>query len=151
MAHSVTSNQAACWALKDSVVESVGIFLHGESTPCKFKPDALNLEKGLIVDIKTTRDASLSGFNYQARSLKYNIQAAFYIMGVEALYGRSFDFLFVAVESAPPFGVGVYSINSDVLLKSRDLIEKTIPEITKAIELNEFNDYNNNDIMELQF
>lgn len=67
----------------------------------------------VLVDLKTTRDAAPKGFARAAWDYGYHRQAAWYQDAVEALEGDVRPFLFVVVESAPPYDSAVYSLRQD--------------------------------------
>lgn len=74
----------------------------------KCKPDMLG---DLIVDIKTTKDASPEGFKKSLYSyFNYALSAAFYQDIVADITGKVKPFLFCAVESAPPHAVAWYEM-----------------------------------------
>ncbi|MDE2724425.1 MAG: PD-(D/E)XK nuclease-like domain-containing protein [Gemmatimonadota bacterium] len=89
--------------------------LDGEQIPviCKGLLDALVPGMGdrplTIMDIKTAADGSPDAFMRSVAVYNYHIQAAFYRDGLFAQTGdRDIEFVFVVVESAPPYAVGVY-------------------------------------------
>lgn len=88
---------------------------------CKGRLDALNAKHGLVLDLKTAKDASPRGFARAAADLQYHGQAAFYLNGLAA-DGIEAEFLFLAVEKAPPFAVGVYHIGGEELEAGRRLV-----------------------------
>jgi hypothetical protein len=68
---------------------------------------------GVIVDLKTAADASAAGFAHSVASYRYHVQDAFYSQAA-ASCGHSVEhFLFVVVESAPPFNVAVYRLDDE--------------------------------------
>ena len=69
---------------------------------CKGKLDIVNSKKRFIADLKSTGDASLSGFKKSIRNFKYHKQAAFYLdaLGYD-------DYYIIAVEKTAPYGFGV--------------------------------------------
>ncbi len=76
-------------------------------TLCKCRPDKVN--KGYLVDLKTTSDASPEGFSRSLMAYRYHVQAAWYLRGYEAATGvRPEGFVFIAVEKKPPFSVALY-------------------------------------------
>lgn len=86
---------------------------------CKCRPDWWN--GSMLVDLKTTEDASPEGFARSIANYRYHVQAAFYMQGTGAT-----RFLFVAVEKKPPYAVAVYELDADSLdvghaLRMRDL------------------------------
>jgi len=68
---------------------------------CKARADKLlTHERSLCVDYKTTRD--LAGFDRQIINLGYDVQAAFYLAGLEATTNAPWFFGIVAQESSSP-------------------------------------------------
>ncbi len=70
---------------------------------CKGRIDKLNDGKSLIVDLKTTEDAS--DFSKSIARWHYDRQAAFYSDGLAILTGKTYRFCIVAVEKELPFAV----------------------------------------------
>lgn len=76
-------------------------------TLCKCRPDKVN--RGYIIDLKTTSDASPEGFEKSMMKYRYHVQAAWYLRGYEAATGiKPEGFIFIAVEKNPPYSVAVY-------------------------------------------
>lgn len=77
----------------------------------KCKPDGICESLHLIIDLKTTEDASPVAFGRSALKYRYDVQAAFYSDIYEAVYKhRPEGFIFIAVEKTPPYAVAVYVI-----------------------------------------
>lgn len=74
---------------------------------CKCRPDWLNLP--LIVDVKSTEDASRDAFMRSAWNYRYWVQAAWYMDGVEQATGQRVDaFIFAAFEKSAPHACAFY-------------------------------------------
>lgn len=88
---------------------------------CKCRPDRIPSNgAGVLVDLKTTSDAGEYGFTRSVSSYGYARQAAFYLDGVNAATGSSFDaFVFVAVEKEAPFRVETYLLDEEFLAWGR--------------------------------
>ena len=87
---------------------------------CRCRPDFYR-EDGIIVDLKTTDDASPEGFARSIAKYNYNVQAAFYSDGVEESTGHPVKgFVFVAVEKSPPYAVAVYQLDMQGVELGRD-------------------------------
>ena len=73
----------------------------------------------LIVDLKTTMDASPDAFARTAANFNYPLQAAYYVDGLQAAGIASPDavtsFVFLVVEKTPPYGVAVYTLPEDAI------------------------------------
>jgi exodeoxyribonuclease VIII len=79
---------------------------------CRCRPDFYREDLGVIVDLKSTEDASPSEFARSIAKYNYNIQSAFYQDGVEAATGDFIKgFVFVAVEKKAPYAVAVYRLD----------------------------------------
>jgi exodeoxyribonuclease VIII len=70
----------------------------------------------LLVDLKTTEDASPRGFAKSIAQWRYQVQAAWYMDGVEQATGtRPEQFLFVCVEKKAPYAVAVYAADAEMI------------------------------------
>lgn len=81
----------------------------------------------VIVDLKTTRDASPRKFGADAYRLGYHIQFALYADGYHAITGIHPRVICIAVESRAPYEPAVFEVPADALDRGReeydDLIE----------------------------
>lgn len=83
---------------------------------CKCRPDWLTDDGGLIVDLKTTEDASPAGFRKSIANWRYFVQASWYLDGVQAATGRRPEqFIFICVEKKPPYAVAVYAADAEMI------------------------------------
>ena len=83
---------------------------------CKCRPDWLTNDGNLIIDLKTTEDASPSGFQRSVANYRYHCQASWYLDGVEAATGHRPDqFIFICVEKKPPYAVAVYAADAEMI------------------------------------
>jgi len=65
----------------------------------------------VLVDYKTSRDITPSGFASEIANFGYHRQAAFYRMGARELFGRDMPFLFIVSKNRPAYGCEVYELN----------------------------------------
>lgn len=74
----------------------------------KCRPDWLT-DSGWLVDIKTTQDASLKGFQKAVANYRYHVQAAHYLNVFKLATGDTpRGFIFIAVESSDPYACQVF-------------------------------------------
>jgi hypothetical protein len=99
----------------------------------KGRLDGWKRDEGIIVDLKTARDASPRGFGRAAAAYGYHTQAAQYHGGLEALTGESATYYIVAVEKEPPFLTAVYEVATDQLDAGREAVEDGINAYREAI------------------
>ena len=79
---------------------------------CRCRPDFYRQDLGIIVDLKSTRDASHKEFAKAIGNYGYHRQSAMYADGVEAATGDYIKgFVFVACESTAPYAVAVYQLD----------------------------------------
>lgn len=86
---------------------------------CRGRIDWLNPKA--MVDVKSARDASPTGFGRAAADLRYDLQAAAYIDGYEQLTGERLPFLFIAAETTAPNLVAVHQLPDEALERGRRL------------------------------
>lgn len=91
---------------------------------CKARPDWLPpARNGAIrpLDLKTCADESPSGFGRAAARLRYDLQAAHYTAGIEAVTGHKVEaFVFGAVSSKPPVLAVPYVLTDEVRSQGED-------------------------------
>lgn len=108
----------------------VSIFWIDEETGiyCKARPDWLPRIAGkrhgpsvTPLDLKTCADESPNGFSRAAARLRYDLQAAHYTAGIEAVTGMRVDnFVFGAVTSKPPVLAVPYVLTDEIRDQGRD-------------------------------
>ena len=96
--------------------------------PCKVRLDALTEVNGqpIIVDLKTTADASTDGFMRSAVKYGYDFQAAMYSEGYEKNYGKKPLFVFIAIEKEAPYSVNILLADDAFLQCGYDIFRELI-------------------------
>ena len=88
---------------------------------CKCRPDWLTDDGSIVVDLKTTKDASPRGFKQSIANFSYQKQAAWYLHGIEQATGRRPDqFIFICVESSAPYACAVYAADVEMIERGHD-------------------------------
>jgi hypothetical protein len=83
---------------------------------CKCRPDWFTDDGAIVVDLKTTRDASPRGFRRSIADYRYHVQAGWYMHGVEQATGKRPDqFIFICVETTAPYAVAVYAADAEMI------------------------------------
>jgi hypothetical protein len=110
-----------------SLIEHTG-FYEIEGTPCKVRPDLYNKDSGIVLDLKTTIDASQKGFAKSVRQYGYLFQAAWYMTALRAMGERPKQFVFLVVEKSAPYATACYTLdNAD--------IEREKPRVLEACKI----------------
>jgi hypothetical protein len=100
---------------------------------CKCKPDMVLPELGLIIDVKTTRDASPASFNRSIGDLGYARQAAFYKLACREKYGEDFRFQFFCVKTSAPYESAVYELDDASIAVGFDEVEQLLTEYKSRV------------------
>lgn len=118
MGHSVFRHPAASMLLAMPGKAETTHMWTDEATglQCKCRPDWLTDDGSLIVDLKTTEDASPTGFRKSIANFRYFVQASWYLDGVERATGkRPEQFIFLCVEKRAPFACAVYAADAEMI------------------------------------
>ena len=93
----------------------------GTGLECKCRPDWHSLDGRLVVDLKTTKDASRVEFAKSIAGFDYHLQAAW---NLDALGAE--QFLTIAVENVRPFAVAVYPASAAMLAAGRRRVDAAL-------------------------
>lgn len=137
MAHS-----SARSLLLGGVVEQTLIWQDAETGIwLKIRPDCLNFDFGVCLDLKSTEDASGSAFRRSCTNYQYDIQAAVYLEGLRANYNRDFDFAFLAVEKEAPHGTALYGAPEEMLEDGRIAFRRALRILRQCLDNGEWPGY----------
>ena len=107
----------------------------------KCRPDWISNDGNIVVDIKTTTDASPYGFQKSIANWGYHLQLGWYLRGLQKLGLPAKEFIFIAIEKTPPFSVGVYRANKDMITYANDEINNLVYDIDESLKSDDFPDY----------
>lgn len=142
MLNSILANKTALSLLANGKAEQ-SIFWKDVATGvlCKCRPDYLR-DDGIVVDLKTTEDASLKGFQKSISNYGYHMQSAWYLDGVSHAFNEPMtDFVHLVVEKSPPYGVALYTLDDGSLQKAREDISKILVQFAECNSKNEWPSY----------
>jgi hypothetical protein len=118
MAQSVFSHPAAAMLLAlPGKAETTHMWTDAATgLQCKCRPDWLTDDGRLLVDLKTTENASPREFGRSIATWRYHVQASWYLDGIEQATGtRPEQFLFLCVEKKAPYAVAVYAADAEMI------------------------------------
>ncbi len=96
------------------------------------RPDFILDDLSLIIDLKTTVDASPKGFQRSVANYRYYVQASHYLDVVEGATGtRPQAFLFAAVEKSRPFSAAVYMADQAMIDLGKQHAREDLDNIAK--------------------
>lgn len=96
--------------------------------PCKIRLDCLTYVNGkpIIVDYKTTADASTEAFMRSAINYGYDFQAGMYCEGVEKVTGQKPLFVFIAQEKTAPYAINILQADDLMVKRGYDIFRELI-------------------------
>lgn len=101
---------------------------------CKARLDWLTIDR-VLVELKSTRSTDERNFANQAWKLGYFHAQMFYSMGVAAATGCTLDevpFLFVAVESEPPYDVALFEPCEETRYAALEDVRKLLAQLAEC-------------------
>jgi hypothetical protein len=115
----------------------------GQRIKIKIRPDYKKGSKRIVSDLKTTNDASISGFPRNAAEFDYHIQAALYCDILEAIEGKkmSQSFFFIAQEKVKPFAFNVFEASPQFIAQGRYEYEQLLLLLCWCQENNKYPGY----------
>ena len=144
MAHSVFRHPAAAMLLALPGKAETTHMWTDEATglQCKCRPDWLTDDGSLIVDLKTTEDASPAGFRKSIANFRYHVQASWYLDGLERATGnRPEQFIFICVEKKPPHAVAVYAADAEMIAQGQITAARDLQQLADCKAANSWPGY----------
>jgi hypothetical protein len=138
MANAVISDPIAKSLFKDCEIEE-SIFWTHEATGLRLKsrPDARKIvsgNKSVIVDLKTTKDASPRKFAWSCVDFGYYWQAATLKLALESIGHEMEQFIIVAVENSVPYTTAVYVMEQDAINQAVTDLERWYLAISECMK-----------------
>jgi len=136
----VLANKYAA-ALLSGAAREVSGFWTEDGVDCRMRPDAWQFDHNYLADIKTTADASPAAFQRQLYAQSYDLQAAHYLAGADAVGMPADGFVFIVVEREPPHAVGVYRLADKTLSAVREERRRLLAQYRQCVQSGEFPGY----------
>lgn len=115
VAEAVRSHPVAAKLLQGGRAE-LSYFWDNNGIECKCRPDYLREDIKTVIDLKTTQCSAPEEFTKSAFNYRYHVQAAWYLDGLKACGVNVENFIFIAVETKPPYPVMVY-VADELMIK----------------------------------
>ena len=146
LSKAVRRNQAVSELLKGTRREKPLFWSNDDGILCKCRVDAM--KDGIMIDLKTTTDASTDAFVREALRFGYDVQAAHYLDGYQnKIGGKMPKWYFIAVEKAEPYAINIIRAGLDFIdhgIVRRNQLLKTL---TECRERKCFPDYGTNEMI----
>ena len=135
----------------ERMVEASGYWVDEETgVLCRCRPDLYRTDLGVILDVKTTRDAGPKDFAKSVVNYGYHGQEAFYTDGMRALGQQVDAFVFLAFEKESPYAKAVYELPPSIVEEGRAIIRKSLDTYADCVKRNAWPAYGDG-VQELQF
>ncbi len=117
-----------------SIDEDTGLLKRG-------RIDKIN-DGGVLLDVKTCKDASPKGFKKSIYQYNYHVQESYYRNLYSEQTGEYSEvFYFIAVEKTPPYGVGVYNICYDMQVEGFEKWKNALNTLKRCMYNNSWSGY----------
>lgn len=128
MLRAVESHHTAGGLLYGASVEQSFFWGDGDGILRKCRTDSITADGQFVVDLKTTDDVSETAFGYTIAQRRYDVQAAWYLDILKALYGDDAPkgWAFIAAQKTRPFDVAVHELTEDQLQLGRLLYQQDL-------------------------
>jgi hypothetical protein len=127
--------------LQPTGVKECSIFVIDNLTGCpiKIRPDYIDPERGIILDLKSYSSAYEPDFRHQFWRQRYDIQAALYKRVASQYFERPFEiFCNVVCETEDPYEVNVIQVGEATLDRALENMDDTLFNFKRCLELNEW-------------
>lgn len=142
MAASIAMHPVAGPALRraDGIAEASILWTCPDTgAECKSRLDWLL--PGIVLDLKTTADARPDAFARSVASYRYHVQDAFYSQAAASAGLSAEHFVFVCVESSPPYSVALYQLDDAARSEGRRLYLRDLETYMRCMERDEWPAY----------
>ena len=118
---------------------------------CKCRVDAMKEtdDKFIVIDLKTTTDASTDAFTRDAVRYGYAVQAAHYINGIEANklnHGKPIEWWFIAAEKKGPYAVNLIRADDGFIEDGQFKLMGLMDKLDDCMRVDEYPGYGTNTI-----
>jgi len=108
---------------------------------CKARIDYVHRKHAILIDLKSTTDASKYEFSKAIYNYGYFQQAAWYSDGWKILTGDEPCFVFLPVEKTPPYAVACYEVPEIDINAGRQSYRKALNIYAECVKKNEWPGY----------
>jgi hypothetical protein len=129
-------NSTAVEIMKNVVCEQT---IAGElnGVPIKVRFDAIDLENGRILDVKTTGYAAdTDSFKQTIKDLSYSLSGALYCAMAEQFYGKPFTFYYIVLSKIQPEECRVFKTSEATAATGLRMVQTACQKYLKAKETN---------------
>lgn len=145
MAKQINDHPSCAKIIKEDGLSEVSVFAPSdddEGMGFKCRLDHIT-HSGIVLDVKTTEDASFDKFRKTIANYGYHIQGSYYLDCLRKVGVPVENFCIIAVEKEPPYPVALYELNHATLEKGRHEFVELMAEIYNQVKTDNFTGYSN--------
>lgn len=133
------------------MVEASGYWIDEDTgVLCRCRPDLYRRDLRIILDVKSTIDASPKQFPRSVVNYGYHGQEAFYTDGWRECGEEVDAFVFLAFEKDSPYAKAVYELPPSIVEEGRSIIREALPVYADCVKENRWPAYTEG-VQELEF
>ncbi len=133
------------------IYESPITWGHPSGLSVRAKPDIVLPTKRICADVKTCQCVDEYEFAKSIRTYYYDLQAAMYLDGCNAVYGDGeWNWIWIAIETEPPYRMRVYVLDADDRLNAEALYHRLVNEYVVRSKSNDWSDPEENQILPIR-
>lgn len=103
---------------------------------CKARIDYLHRDHAILIDLKSTTDASKEAFSKAVYNFGYYQQCGWYVDGWKTVSGDDSAFVFLAAEKGVPYAVAAYEMAEEVVVAGRKSYRQALKIYQECLEKN---------------
>lgn len=119
--------------LQGGIAESSHFATDEDGIVRKCRPDYYIEDKGLVIDVKTTKDSSEYAFKKAIYEYRYHRQAAWYLDTLNHNGKKADRFIFITVEKTSPYMVSIYELDKNAIQKGREEYKRLLNEYVEFL------------------
>lgn len=108
---------------------------------CKVRLDYVHRDRAIIIDVKSTTDASPFAFSRAVYNYGYYQQCAFYCDAYRAITKDKPAFTFLPVEKSEPFAVAAYEAHEQLIFAGRHSYQQALDRYAECLKTNHWPGY----------
>lgn len=142
MVKAVHAHPIAGKAVRDGLSEVTLRWRDAETgLECKARADYYVSSRRMVVDAKSSTDASFDAFRKSVANYRYHVQDAMYRAGFAAVGAPIQHFMFVVVEKTPPYAIATYVLDMDAIQAGHTAATRDMQKLAQALSTNEWPGY----------
>lgn len=146
MLQSIGCHEEASELIERSIKECSGFYRDPSTNiACRVRTDFMNLELGMLGDIKTCQDHTIESFSRTIFKRKYHLQMAMYCYAVEVISRVKITRpVFLAVNTNSPYECALYDCDDALMAQGKRMYDNVIRNLRESLKTDLWPRYQSN-------